>query len=269
MKAYSDIENIQQILTGSRKDDYADIERVLSILAQVSLAVLIIFVMIAILFASKYKDEAEYYKYRADQLATIPENIALINLQRQKLLLALERTDHHYRLNLGHLFFYTSNAKNQPAVNIENIITGRKIRHDFIKACDFALKELKDFDKFVKHYTNMVISGAELAPAGVDVTADVLDAQNKDWFENQVRGSTTALYEDTIRLQEESKEGLALYYQTHLSEVEELRELAEEFSKDPTEAKINLFMNRVNRFVENELQLQDVKFLAVTQKLQG
>lgn len=269
MKAHLDLKNFQEILTGVRKDDCADIDKVLSILAQVSLAVLIIFIMIAILFATKYKDEAEYFKYRAEQLAKTPGSIALINLQRQKLLLALERTNHHYGLHLGHLVFYTTNEHNQRVVNTENIIIGRQIRRDFITACDFAHKELKDFDKFVKHYTSIIISGAELAPDGVKVTADVLDAQNRDWFENQVRGSTTALYKDTLRLQEDSKEGLAVYYQNHMSEVKELRELAEEFSKDPTEGRINLFMRRVNIFVENELQRQNVKFLKVIQKPRG
>lgn len=53
MKTQFDFISIQELLTRSRKSDATDIDRVLSVLAQVSLAVLIIFIMIAILFATK------------------------------------------------------------------------------------------------------------------------------------------------------------------------------------------------------------------------
>ena len=70
-------------------------------------------------------------------------------------------------------------------------------------------------------------------------------------------------------MQEDSKEGLAKYYQTHLSELEELQELAVEYSKDPAKEKIDSFIREVKIFVENELQKQNVKFLRVTQKAEG
>jgi 2-iminoacetate synthase ThiH len=69
-------------------------------------------------------------------------------------------------------------------------------------------------------------------------------------------------------LQENSKEGLAIYYQTHLSEVEELQSVADELAKNPTPEKINTFMRSVNIYVENELQRQNVKFLKITKSLE-
>lgn len=268
MKIQSDINRLQDLLSDSRKSDADDIDKVLSVLAQVSLAVLIIFIMIAILFATKYREEAEYYKYRAEELAKTSTAKVFIDLQRQKLLLALERTNHYYIINLGHHTFYKTDVENQRVVNMENIITGHQIRYDFLKACEFAQIELINFDAFKEKFARIVIADAGLAPSGINVPSNVLDAQNRDWFEKQVRGYTTALYEDTIQLQENSKEGLAIYYQTHLSEIAELQTAADELAKNPTPDKINIFMRRVNIFVENELQRQNVKFLQTTRSLE-
>jgi hypothetical protein len=167
MKTQFDFISIQELLTRSRKSDATDIDRVLSVLAQVSLAVLIIFIMIAILFATKYKEEAEYYKYRAEELAKTSTAKALIDLQLQKLLLALERTNHYYIINLGHHTFYKFDVENRRVVNTENIITGRQIRYDFIKACEFAQIELVNFDVFKKKFTRSVIADAGLVPSGL------------------------------------------------------------------------------------------------------
>ncbi len=260
---------IHEILTGSQTSDTAAIDRVLSILAQVSLAVLIIFIMIAILFASSYKDQALYYKQRSEELANTPEKQALIALQRQKLLLAFEKTNHDYRLRLGHLTFYRTDAQHRRVVHTENIITGRKIRYDFLKACDFAKQELADFDAFRQKYMEIVMSRADLVPSGTEPKPDILDEQNKSWFADQVRASTTSLYEDTIRLQEDAKEGLAKYYQTNLSEISELRDLADTLTTTPTRDQIDSFTRTVNQFVENELERQNVKFLVKSRKTEG
>ena len=68
--------SIQEALNASREDESDGIDKVLSILAQVSLAVLIIFIMIAILFASESKDKAAYYKNIAIPLSIGAQMIA-------------------------------------------------------------------------------------------------------------------------------------------------------------------------------------------------
>jgi len=271
MEYQLDLTNLQRVLSGSKQNDAGDIDRVLSILAQVSLAVLIIFVMIAILFSSKYKEEAKYWEFRADGFARTLQSKALVDLQRQKLLLALERTNYQYKRSLGHLTFFKINEQNERVVNTENIISGRQIRGDFIEACNFAQKKLTNFEKFKKDYIKIVISRAELAEDGIKVTPEVLDKQNREWFRNQVRGSTTTLYGDTIKLQEDSKEGLAKYYQENSAEVKKLQEMADILTEklNPTMDDINSFIKAVNIFVEDELQRQNVKFLHVTQETEG
>ena len=132
MKNQLDLIDLQAIIAEQKKDAAGGIDKVLSVLAQVSLAVLIVFIMIAILFSYKYKAEAEFYRYRSEQFAKTPQSKALIDLQRQKLLLAMEQTNQQYKLSLGHLTFFKTNEQNERVVNTENIISGREIRNDFI-----------------------------------------------------------------------------------------------------------------------------------------
>jgi len=217
--------------------------------------------MIAILFASTYKNEAKYYKDRSEELARTSQKKALVDLQRQKLVLALEQTNHHYRLHLGHLTFYRTDARNRHVVHTENIITGRRIRTDFIKACEFAWKEMGDFENFKRNYSSAILSKSGIASAETDVIYSLLDEKNKQWFDDQVRETATVLYEDTIRLQEDSKEGLAKYYQENLSEVEELQKLANGLATEPTRETIDLLVKEVNHFVVEELERQHVQLL--------
>ena len=250
-----------EVFDTSREDESDGINRVLSILAQVSLAVLLIFIMIAILFASEFKEKAAYFKNRLDTLENTPHAEALVEIQRQKLILAMERTNHYYRLKLGHLTFYRTDAAHQRQVHTENIITGRKIRYDFKRACEFAQMEMRNFDTFKHKYRSTILSQSGIASGDAETIYALLDKSNKRWFDDQVRETTTALYADTLRLQEDSKEGLAKYYQAHLSEVAELHDLAHAMAATPTRESINLLIEEVNRFVENELRRQHVQLL--------
>lgn len=261
--------NLQALINLRKRNDAEKINNVLSILAQVSLAVLIIFVMIAILFSSKYKNQAEYWRYRSEQFARTPECQTLVDLQRQKLILAFERIIHEYRLQLGHYTFFMTTENEGRVVNIENIISGRNILSGFVSACKFAHSELRHPEQFYTNFIREVLRNAELADDGIEVTPEVLDEQNRAWFRDQARAATTMIYNDTINMQENAKEALAKYYQDHITDINILQEEADHLimdlktttSESAREALINAFLVRVKVFVEDELTNQNVPVL--------
>lgn len=264
----NDADKLSKILStlGNNNKEIDEIDRVLSILSQVALAVLIIFIITSIVFSNKYKNHAEYWKYRSEEFSKTPKGEILVNLQRQQLLLAIERTERYYKETLGHNLFFEDRNGFQDVI-IDTIIKNKTVTDRFRNACDFARVELRSQSVFYDKFIENVLDRLQLIDNKKKMNMDIelLDLENREWLQTRSHQITQTIYDDTINVQGCAKEAIAKYYRDHIEEITPLQRLANEMFKEdgkiPTLEQINEFTEEVKIFVKNELVSQNVFFL--------
>lgn len=224
--------NLIRKLSGSDGSVDGNMDHALALLCQVTLALLIVFVMMNVFFRSKMKaevDEAKgkvaYYKERWDEVRSSEpgqeyekKEKVLIELQRQKLIKELDKVEAEDRLKLGLSLFIKPNASGQPETVTINILKADKIVDAyFISGCQVAKEKLASQDQMKADwlFRTLSLAGMQLAEGQAQVitqSENIVTADNCQWLKAEIDKKIGGIYVDCCNLQRSVLTELQRYY---------------------------------------------------------
>jgi len=217
-------------------DEETGMTEALSNMVQITMAALMIFIMISVLFIAKSRAEVEelkgklpYYVNSLEQIRNTEPGMAhtereqaLIEVQRQKLLRALDALESETRTKLALSVFARSNNDGSIDYAVDGVLVGDKVsdRH-FIEGCKFASQNLPYHDRICQDWLTCVLLRSEMtlrdSPGNIIVgqTPQIVEEGNESWLKEEIRKRIDGLYKDTCSLQRAVLARLQSFYRSN------------------------------------------------------
>ena len=223
-------------LFGLKESDEISTSAIYELLCQIALALLIIFVMAYVLFMARAKMEVEVAKAmlgvlqgKHDEITSTPEGQqyikredALIELQRQKLLLALEKIESAERISFGIIPFTRRNSSGDTEYLLDDILSGGNVVNKrFKKACIMAKETLPDRGRMENEWLLRIslINGLCMNDTSVEQSIisnpEIITKNNSEWLLTEIDARVTALHADCCDMQRMAVSHLVEYLQDH------------------------------------------------------
>lgn len=205
---------------------------VFELFLQVSLVLLIIFIMMNLMFRAKAKAEVEEAKGKLTEfrdkmeiiMTTEPGQMyekmekSIIELQRQKLLTALNEVENQDRAEIGLAMFAQRKEGGQVEFNVAGVLQGARINNSyFSEGCRYAKKHLPFQSKMAIDWLKrvLIIAGLELALDSVTIitkNSQVVNKANEQWLKEEINKRLITLSDDTSNMQRAVIARLQKYY---------------------------------------------------------
>ena len=243
------------------------VDGVISIFCQVTLALLVLFIMASILFMAKAKmdvDEAKgklvHYRERWEEIRSSKpgqqyelREKALIDLQRQKLLRELDRIDATCRNNLGLVIFLNTKTDGSVWYDVTNVLSKDKIVDKyFISGCNYANKFLNDEDAMRTEWLArvLVVAGMRMENGPESpITKDFarVTKENGQWLLEEIRRRIRSVHKDSCSLQNAAIAKLQKFYRKNPQKLEgsKVYTLIKEYTKAPAD-KQSMYVSQIN-----------------------
>ena len=166
-------------LVGGPTQDEMDVDEILGLMLQISFALMMIFMIAFFLFRAKTGTELDKVQNLKHQ--------ALVSQQRQKLLLALERSESYWRAYLGLTAFATPEAGGKVAYKLNPLAHAA-----FATGAKHADAKFSQTPAFLQEWAGQTAALAEEKP---------LTAENQVWLAQEVERRAAALRLDCEGLQ--------------------------------------------------------------------
>ncbi len=201
------------------------------LLVHISMALLIIFMMANLLFKQSLQEHLDGAKEKWWSLyvegreigdtpkITIYESRerALIELQKQKLLLALEKLERIERQELE-LHVFSKKVNGNVVFNVEDVLSGEKVKNQrFISSCAHANKVLSSRKSMQRTWFHSVLFSVGFVDSQEKQVEDneliSLDNKNRKWLFGEINKRVENLYVESCGLQRAVLAMLQRYYQ--------------------------------------------------------
>lgn len=284
------MEELKQIakILGLNPQEELSTDEIISWLSQVTLVLLIVFIIANFLFAERAKLEIEAVKGQLgvlqgkyDYISKTPKgeisnNLeqALMDLQKQKLLLALEEIVFDIRNSFGLSHFGTTNAEGEKEYLLSDILSqGKVINERFKRGCILAKQALSDQKRMrgdllsrVLVKRGMVLSDSPIEESIVP-NPEKVTRENAGWLLSEISNRVKAIYTDCCIMQKTALACLMEYYQDHIdilmdSQLSEQLDQALAASEQERIGRISEFSREFYRHVKSLFDKQDVPLLS-------
>jgi len=265
-------EGIARILKIEQRDEMTA-DELIALLCQVSLALLIIFVMANVLFMSRAKAEVDvakgmvgFLQGKLEEISKTPageqyklREEAMMNLQKQKLLKVLAEFEALQRIKYG-LSTFTRKENGGTVYLMDDLLSGTSIVNErFKNACGFIKKELPHRDALLKNWCTSVLlmEGMSLNDSPMEKTItshpEVLTKDNEVWLLQEIDKRIKAIHEDSCTMQRNALAMMQKYYQDNTSALKgtEVYSLKMEYRTAPPERKAMLIREIQDRLYEH------------------
>jgi hypothetical protein len=277
---------LKRIVNGQSSHELS-VDELVALLCQISLALLIIYVMANVLFMAKAKaevDEAKgklpYYREKLEEIMTTDvgreyerREVALIDLQKQKLLNVLEGLEAADRAKLALSLFCRPAGDGGVEFAMDDVLSGEKVtdRH-FIEACKYAKTLLPYQDRMYRSWLTRTLLLAAMRLQGSGESAlicrnpEVVTRENEQWLVEEIRRRVKALYAESCHMQRTALARLQNYYRSHTEALkgQKVREMMDRYVSAPPEEKAVLIpeiSRELYRSVKSVFESQGVPLL--------
>lgn len=272
------------LLKGKSKQDIS-VDEILGWLLNISFALLFVFVIASLLFITEAEAELEAAKGQLGVLGAKYNYIsrtekgeiykdlerALMDVQRQKLLLGLEQVLSDVRNSFGLTHFGTTNEKGEREYLLSDILSqGKVINERFKRGCvlaDQALSDQKqmqqDLLRRVLLMKGMVLSRSSVEPSLVE-NPEIVSGVNAQWLLKQISSQVKAIYVDCCLMQKTALAYLMEHQEHILMDADlnkQLEKILEEASEQEKLRRISEFGQRHYQHVKSLFDKQNVPLL--------
>jgi hypothetical protein len=220
------IKLMKQLVRSIERTEDLSISQLMELLCQISLALLIIFIMADILNDNQMnvrleeiQKEKEHWQNKYQEIAntTVGEQYelrqqAVIELQKQKLINALEKVEFESRRKYGLIYFSNINSDGGTEFYVEDILKGSKvINSKFIKACRLIKDEFQNKGRIQKEWLSEIldIEGMQMYEQniheadqdGQNTSCEIITKKNTEWLLHEIDYRANNLYIDCIQMQ--------------------------------------------------------------------
>lgn len=227
------LNEIGRILGIEEKEEMSTAD-ILEILCQITLVLLMVFIIASVLFAARAEIELDAAKKELSTLqgkydyitktpkGEIAKNFerALIDLQKQKLLLALEKVVSDARNSFALSHFDTTNKKGEREYFLSDILSeGKIINERFRRGCVSAKQAFLDQGQMQKDLLSRVLlnGGMSLSASSTQKSTvddpEIIDPENARWLLIEINDKVNSMYVDCCIMQKEALACLLKYYQ--------------------------------------------------------
>ena len=230
-----EIRQLNGLLGANVRSNEMTIDEVISVLTQITLALLIVFVMANVLFIGRAKAEVKFARQKVIDMGIKIKNLdpstveqyegkrdALIELQRQRLLLALERIEAADRDVYGPGVFTTIDGEGKKAYIMDNVLSsGDVVNEMFKQACITAKNDLPSLEAKKENWRKrtLLLAGMRLRGAVTeDVVVDnpeIVSSSNAVWLMREIDAKLDSLYADCCDMQKKAIAYLQKHYQNN------------------------------------------------------
>lgn len=272
------------LLKGKSKQDIS-VDEILGWLLNISFALLFVFVIASLLFITEAEAELEAAKGQLGVLGAKYNYIsrtekgeiykdlerALMDVQKQKLLLGLEQVLSDVRNSFGLTHFGTTNEKGEREYLLSDILSqGKVINERFKRGCvlaDQALSDQKqmqqDLLRRVLLMKGMVLSRSSVEPSLVE-NPEIVSGVNAQWLLKQISSQVKAIYVDCCLMQKTALAYLMEHQEHILMDADlnkQLEKILEEASEQEKLRRISEFGQRHYQHVKSLFDKQNVPLL--------
>lgn len=272
------------LLKGKSKQDIS-VDEILGWLLNISFALLFVFVIASLLFITEAEAELEAAKGQLGVLGAKYNYIsrtekgeiykdlerALMDVQRQKLLLGLEQVLSDVRNSFGLTHFGTTNEKGEREYLLSDILSqGKVINERFKRGCVLADQALSDQEQMqqdllrrVLLMKGMVLSRSSVEPSLVE-NPEIVSGVNAQWLLKQISSQVKAIYVDCCLMQKTALAYLMEHQEHILMDADlnkQLEKILEEASEQEKLRRISEFGQRHYQHVKSLFDKQNVPLL--------
>lgn len=274
---------------GAVSKNKISVDEILGWLLNISFALLIIFILASLLYS---EDMEKLYNEAMNQLGILHgryrkisetpegemfENFekALMDVQREKLLLGLEQVMFNIRTDFGLSNFGRKNEKGEQVYLLSDILSeGKVVNERFKNGCVLAKQAFSDQKQMEREIFNKVclLSGMVLNDSPSDPSIadhpEVITKENSTWFLEEVSSKVKATYTDCCTMQKDALAYLMSYYQEHLDLLinpdlkKQLEQVLDEKLDEEKIRRISDFSQRLYQHVKDLFDQQNVPLLA-------
>jgi hypothetical protein len=267
---------LRQAKTTEPENQKLNMDTITAYLSQVSLALLIIFVMISIMFRSNYATQLEGMKKgwmealeKLEKFENTPVEVVQKKLeateeekQRLEILRVIDLLDGGYRQRFGLTTFkYSGNGESNP-VEVSSVLFGENVvDQEFVRASK-EVKEVmedgRDTVRFKEAWDSALLE--ELKSRGIK--EENLTDNNKRFLVEEIARRVTSLCGDTVSLQTDVLSYINTYYNEHLEGIQGNDDL------DKAAERLSALSDQKLRgaLVQNVLDLIDAHVKSVLEK---
>ena len=178
-------------LIGGPSQDELDVDEILSLMLQISFALMMIFMIAFFLFRAKVGTELEQV-HNIQQQQQISE-------QRQKLIVALEQVADHARTRYGLKVFAIADddlkvSYQAPGLVKSGKLTGTTRKNAFINGAAEAFKDFSAPEPLARRWQEQILTSAKIKPVA-------LLQDNHSWLNLAIKARTSAIRIDCEELQ--------------------------------------------------------------------
>lgn len=299
----NELKQIRKFLGGSPNDgspssglSTADI---FEVLCQIALALLIIFMMANVIFMGRAEtaiataeDMIGFWHREYERVANTPEGKidterkeALIEVQKQKLIVALEKIEYGERLNFGISIFTKKNNKGETEYLMDDILSeGKIVNERFKKACILANETLPYRKKMKREWLDgialnygLVLSDSPVAESIVE-HPEKIHKDNAVWLlggvdkkgkkqPGEINSRITSINADCRDMQGMAVAYLIEYYTDHTDALKstKLDKQLDNSLSQPSEERVRLmsdFSKELLRYVKSLFKAQKIPLLS-------
>lgn len=272
------------LLKGKSKQDIS-VDEILGWLLNISFALLFVFVIASLLFITEAEAELEAAKGQLGVLGAKYNYIsrtekgeiykdlerALMDVQKQKLLLGLEQVLSDVRNSFGLTHFGTTNEKGEREYLLSDILSqGKVINERFKRGCVLADQALSDQEQMqqdllrrVLLMKGMVLSRSSVEPSLVE-NPEIVSGVNAQWLLKQISSQVKAIYVDCCLMQKTALAYLMEHQEHILMDADlnkQLEKILEEASEQEKLRRISEFGQRHYQHVKSLFDKQNVPLL--------
>lgn len=272
------------LLKGRSKQDI-NVDEILGWLLNISFALLFIFIIADLLFITKAKAEIKAAKGQLSVLGGKFDYIsktekgeifkdfekALMDVQRQKLLLGLEQVVSDVRNSFGLTHFGTTNEKGEREYLLSDILSqGKVVNERFKRGCVLANQALSDQKQMQQDLLRrvllkkgMVLNQSSVEPSIVE-NPEIVTGENAQWLLEQISSQVKAIYADCCIMQKTALAYLMEYQENILMDADfnkQLEGVLDEASEQEKLKRISEFGQRHYQHVKSLFDKQNVPLL--------
>jgi hypothetical protein len=273
---------------GAASKKKISVDEILGWLLNISFALLIVFILASLLYS---EDMEKLYNQAMNELGVLHgkyrkisetprgemfENFekALMDVQREKLLLGLEQVMSNIRRDFGLSNFGRENEKGEQIYLLSDILfEGKVVNERFKNGCVLAKQAFSDQKQMEREIFSKVclLNGMVLNDSSTDPSIadhpEVITKENNVWFLEQVSSKVKATYTDCCTMQKDALAYLMDFYQEHLDLLinadlrKQLEQVLDEKLDEEKMRRISEFSQRLYQHVKDLFDQQNVPLL--------
>ena len=243
MKLSSKIKQQISRIAGTYSGNDAAVDEMNAILLQLTMALMMIFLIAFSLFRLKTTEELE-------PVAKIKEEQQL-NFQRQELISALERTVDYYNIRYGLKSFAKLNNQDMVVYDVGELIVNGKLadnqalKNAFINGAKASFEDYSNPDVLPQKWFARVMMEAS-------IDENTVQPGNAKWLEDQIKMKIKQVRSDVAGLQYQSAAYVQTYLAKHPEEVTDagVKSLLEQYIVSPPETQ-KILLNELDNSLKN------------------